>query len=193
MLIEIAKALSGELQLSSKFGQWILAASKQLDDLANVSKIDIWFPTVRVVPGDSPPTAGSIGPTTGWTFVNGNRVYIESPLLPNRDLSKNLILGIGWAPTGDEPTKTARWQADLGFMSIGKNISTIDATETADAPAGGFLLYQHTLITIPPADWLSSPAADELHARVQLVTSGNDPASPPGLHHVAVIQALLSP
>ncbi len=188
MLVELAKALSGEIPLSSRLGQWILLASRLLD--VQVQAVDIRYPQIRLDPIDSPPTPASAGPSSGWTFVNGNRVYVESPFNPNRDTSQNIIFGIGWVPTGDEPAATVRWEGIFGFESIGKDVSVTDLTKTVDAAAGGALLYKHSAILITPANLAPFPSADEVHARLQLVTSGNDPVSPPALHHIVVIQAL---
>lgn len=190
MLVDLAKALSGEVQLSSRLGQWILAVSSLLDGV-----VDIKFPQIRLGnPADAAhyPTLVEAGPTMGWLFAIGNWCYAESPLLPNRDVSQNVIVGVSWAPAGNEPTKRVKWQGDFGFEAAGTNVDLIDATKTVEAAQTGLAaIYQRSALILTPADLAAFPGADDLHLRLQRVASSSDPVLPPGLHHVAVIQALV--
>jgi hypothetical protein len=98
-------------------------------------------------------------------------------------------LSIGWAPAGSEAGKKVKWQMDIAFMHVGHDASAIDFTATVedDCPVVA-ASYAHSLIQIPSA--LIPTETDELHARIQRITSSNDPTLPPGLHHLAVIQFL---
>jgi len=192
MIIELAKALSGEVQLSSKLGQWILKASALLDGAAVV---DVKFPQIRLgSPTDAAryPTLVEGGPSTGWAFAVNNWCYAESPLLPNRDTTKNVIVGVAWVPLGNEPTKRVKWQGDFGLETEGTNVDVVDLTKVVEvAQTGLFAIYQRTSILLTPADFVGFETADEIHLRLQRIASTADPVAPPALHHVAVIQALL--
>lgn len=192
MLVELAKTLSGEVQLSSRLGQWILAASSQLD---GVARVDVKYPQIRLPdPTDVAryPTLVSGGPSEGWAFAVGNWVYAESPFLPNRDPERPLIIGIGWVPVGNEPTKKVKWQGDFGIESEGTNVDVIDLTETVeDEQLVANAIYKRSAITLTAAQIKAFPGADEVHIRLQRIASTDDPVFPPALHHIAVIQALL--
>lgn len=149
------------------------------------------FPPWRVGPANAP-TNTVIGPTQGWQFAIGNLVYTEVPIIHGADRTKDITVGVAWAPIGNEAAKVVTWQLDVGFEKAGKSLTTIDATyqavdQAVPATAG---IYVHTAIVIPAADWGADPATDELHIRLSRLVSSADPVTDPGIHHNANIQTL---
>lgn len=189
-LSELLDSAGGQVQIASPLGQWLVEVSRMLDD----PDPDVRMPAIRRGdPTDAAhyPTVVEGGPSAGYAFANDNWCYIESPLRPSRDRSKPLVIGIGWVPTGNDPLNIVRWEAIFGFEYVGKDVTVTDLTKSVDSDAGGAALYKHSSIIVTPAEIAPFPAADEVHMRLQRLTTGNDPATPPALHHIVVVQPLL--
>lgn len=153
---------------------------------------DIRYPQIRIIAGSvNEPPATEAGPTMGWLFDLFDRAYFEVPLAPMRDPTKDIIIGVGWATSATEANTFVSWQIDVTAMYVGRNLTEVDTTLTlSDLPGTAVALYNHDAFTVPVADL--DPNGDELHVRlIRYPATGNDASSPPGLHHIIVIQDLI--
>lgn len=183
--LDFLKRAAGQASLLSPLGAWRQYVSGVLDGLPEE---DIIFPWIRF---DVEPARIAIGPTLGWLFVVNEACYVEFPLHPRLDRTRDIVVGVGWAPAGSEVGQFVRWSIDVGAEQEGSNVTVVDATvarEVAVPPVAAD--YARTGIMIPAAVF-ADPDVDELHVKLTRLASSNDPAVPPGLHHVAVIQRLL--
>jgi hypothetical protein len=151
---------------------------------------DVVFPQIRIGLGATAPAIIEAGPTTGWLFAVGSLAYSETPLHPRLNRTQNIVVGIGWAPSGSQAGRTVTWRLAVLFAELGSTVTvideTIDALDQAVPPV--VATYARSSFVITPAMLAAHPTADELHMRLTRVATAADPAVPPGLHHVAVIQ-----
>lgn len=139
----------------------------------------------------NPPTPIEVGPTMGYLMVVADAVYSEIPLVTRVDRSRNLLVGIGWAPSSAEVGRTVTWRFEIGLMKVGKSVVVIDVTDDVTVPYGAQAIYVHTSSVLLPAQWGTDPDYDELHLRISRIASGADPVFPPGVHHIVAIEPLL--
>lgn len=157
------------------------------------SGIDVAFPDLRPGVAAAAPTAATVGPTYGWLLGAGDEVYVENPLASHGNTAQPILVVLAWAPTVAEAGKTVGWQIDVGFEKAGSIVSTIDYTDLVSVavPATQYE-YTRTIFSIPASSWAADPDSEEIHVRFQRKGTASDPSQPPGVHHVAVIQPLVS-
>lgn len=163
-----------------------------------VELIDVKYPAPRILPADATAQWATIGASAGYLMaVPSIPIYFESPLSRQLNVQRDIILAIAWVPSGSEAGKNVKWQLDVTYNAPGRNLSVIDSTftvETALNPNAG--IYQNAAVAIPKATLLpfiqGAQPPDELHILLtRIAASANDPVSPPGFHHLAVIQGIL--
>lgn len=185
LVLDLLKNAAGQASLFTPLGTWRQRVSTLLDGLPEE---DIIFPWIRF--GAVEPAKVEVGPTVGWLFIVNSTCYVEFPLHPKLDRTRDIVVGVGWAPAGSEAGQFVRWSIDVGAEQEGSNVTVVDATvsrEVAVPPVAAD--YARTGISIPAAVF-ADPDVDELHVKLTRLASSNDPAVPPGLHHIAVIQRL---
>ncbi len=173
-------------------GDKVIAAAPVGQWVSLRTKTRVMFGSIRPSLA-SAPVPIEAGPTLGYLMANTNMVYCELPFDSMIDRSRNLVLGIGWAPSASENNKTVTWRFDVGLMKAGKSLLIIDVTADAlnTAVPATVAEYAHTGIVLTPAQWATDPAFDEIHLRITRIATGADPVNPPGIHHIVFVQPLL--
>lgn len=188
-LTSLLLSTKGERSLSSAWGRWAFEVSRKLGVLE--SSLFLSSGDVRIDPATAPvPVA--VGPTYGWLFTTVPQcfAYTELQIQPLADRSKPLIVGLGWAPAGSEAGKTAKWTLDIGLEREGSDVAQIDLTKSMTiAVPDTAAMYARTAFVLTAAEW-DDVGTDELHVRITREASATDPALPPGLHHVVLLQYL---
>jgi hypothetical protein len=152
----------------------------------------IVFPQIRIEdsPAATRPTVGTVGATLGFQMAIGNQLFCELPLHPLLDRTRDITIGVSWAPVGSVAGNLVTWQLNSLALENGALINGAGVAHQAvdqPVPAVAFT-YTRTGIVIPAAEIAST--TDEFHLRISRVASSNDPAADPGIHHIAAIQLL---
>lgn len=133
-----------------------------------------------------------IGTTTlAEEFTVNDELYCHLLMPKDVDVTVDATVILAWAPTGAESSKDVTWELKLTSLETGDILTAVTGTITKTDEALPATQFENNPLafTLAAGTYLGA-AISAIHIRIKRLSSTNNPANEPCIHHASFVYTL---